>query len=77
MICPNCGHHTWHVNRSVHEDSHENHKRSNAGALKMIRRVLAAQGTPDASWHYRKRVCRRCGHTEKFMEVPLREPNGS
>ena len=71
MKCPKCGHHTWHVDRSIHEESNEHHKVSNAGALRSVRAFLILQGIPSAPWHYRRRKCRRCGYMKAFVELPL------
>lgn len=72
MKCPNCGHHTWHVDRSVHEEANDHHKICNAGGIRKVRRVLAHHGMEDSTaWHFRRRKCRRCGEVGYFVEMPL------
>ena len=73
MRCPECGHHTWHVDRSVHEEANDHNKLCNAGAIEEVKKVLAAVGMEGSTtWHYRRRTCRRCGIQERFVEIPLR-----
>tara|TARA_Y100001938_G_C7948422_1_gene357981 strand:- start:89 stop:370 length:282 start_codon:yes stop_codon:yes gene_type:complete len=72
MKCEHCGHHTWHVDRSVHEESVDHNKLCNVRGIRRVQRVLDHHGLADSpSWHYRRRKCRRCGEIGYFVEMPI------